>query len=81
MAGLETSIHQDAGDYNLARCETNVVGKPYEEKPHVRFDVAGSGNQDTGNPWLRRHSLTLPDGGLGCHAGCRAPVAPAQPAA
>ena len=23
-----------------------VVGEPDEEKPHVRFDVAGDGNQD-----------------------------------
>jgi len=23
-----------------------VVGEPDEEKPHVRFDVAGNGNQD-----------------------------------
>ena len=53
-----------------------VVGEPDEEKPHVRFDVAGDGNQDmvkvlrhsqkkwreTGLPHLspRRHSLTLP---------------------
>jgi len=22
----------------------NVVGKPYEGKPHVRFEVAGTGN-------------------------------------
>ena len=45
-----TFIHQDAGGYGLACRKTNVVGKPYEEKPHVRFDVAGSGTQDTGNP-------------------------------
>ncbi len=52
-----------------------VVGKPYEGKPHVRFEVAGDGNQDMvrivrhsqrkrGAPDrphlnLRRHSLTL----------------------
>jgi len=23
-----------------------VVGEPYEGKPHVRFEVAGGGNQD-----------------------------------
>jgi hypothetical protein len=23
-----------------------VVGEPYEGKPHVRFEVAGDGNQD-----------------------------------
>ena len=37
-----------------------VVGKPYEGKPHVRFEVAGGGDQDFG---LRRHSLTLPADG------------------
>jgi len=53
-----------------------VVGKPYEGEPHVRFDGAGDGNQDTDGllrhsqrkrgatdrPGLRprRHSLTLP---------------------
>ena len=40
----------------LARCRVNVVGKPYEGIPHVRFDVAGSGDQHFG---ARRHSLTL----------------------
>ena len=41
-------------------CEAStvkVVGKPYEGEPHVRFDVAGGGNQDLG---ARRHSSTLP---------------------
>ena len=53
-----------------------VVGEPYEGKPHVRFEVAGDGNQDMvvalrhsqeeteSNELLylspRRHSLTLP---------------------
>ena len=31
-----------------------VVGKPYEGKPHVRFDVAGDGDPDRGE--LLRHS-------------------------
>ena len=31
-----------------------VVGKPYEGKPHVRFEVAGDGDQDTVG--LVRHS-------------------------
>ena len=31
-----------------------VVGKPYEGKPHVRFEVAGDGNQDMVR--LVRHS-------------------------
>ena len=53
-----------------------VVGEPYEGNPHVRFEVAGDGNQDMvvvlrhsqeeteSNELLylspRRHSLTLP---------------------
>ena len=31
-----------------------VVGEPDEEKPHVRFDVAGDGNQDVVK--VTRHS-------------------------
>ncbi len=53
----------------------NGVGKPYEGKPHVRFDVAGDGDQamvgilrhsqrkrgatDRPDLKLRRHPLTL----------------------
>ena len=64
-----------------------VVGEPDEEKPHVRFDVAGDGNQDmvkvlrhsqkkwreTGLPHLspRRHSLTLPVGQRLCRSARR----------
>ena len=56
--------------------EEKVVGKPYEGKPHVRFDVAGDGDQDKAELMrhrqtkeaatdrldlrLRRHTLTLP---------------------
>ena len=47
MAGLETSIHQDAGGYSLVCRETNVVGKPYEGKPYVRFDVAGNNTDES----------------------------------
>lgn len=70
-----------AGDQNrdgqqLESSKKKVVGEPDEEKPQVRFNVAGDGNQDmvkvmrhsqkkwreTGLPHLspRRHSLTLP---------------------
>jgi hypothetical protein len=61
---------------DLENRKKKVVGEPDEGKPHVRFDVAGNGNQDmvkvlrhsqkkwraTGLPYLssRRHSLTLP---------------------
>jgi len=60
----------------LERPRKKVVGKPYEGEPHVRFEVAGNGDQDTvkllrhsqrkrgatDRPYLtlRRHSLTLP---------------------
>ena len=51
------STPQDGVTYRLACREVKVVGQPYEGKPHVRFEVAGGGNQDVGP---RRHSLTLP---------------------
>ena len=50
-----------------------VVGKPYEGEPHVRFDVAGSGNQDH---CPRRHSLTLPAVEAACHVSGGARYAP-----
>jgi len=40
----------------LERSKVKVVGEPYEGKPHVRFEVAGDGNQDK---YPRRHPLTL----------------------
>ena len=70
-------------EYVLSSLElrrTKVVGEPDEGKPHVRFDVAGNGNQDmvkvlrhSQQKWretdlphltLRRHSLTLPINGV-----------------
>jgi hypothetical protein len=45
---LRTSIPRDDVVNGLARRRVNVVGKPYEGIPHVRFDVAGSGNQPSG---------------------------------
>jgi len=69
---------------DLESCKEKVVGEPDEGKPHVRFDVAGNGNQDmvkvlrhsqkkwraTGLPYLssRRHSLTLPVGQRLCRS-------------
>ena len=44
-AAWPTSIPRDDGVSSLARRRVNVVGKPYEGIPHVRFDVAGSGDQ------------------------------------
>ena len=32
--------------HKLERARKKVVGEPYEGKPHVRFEVAGNGNQD-----------------------------------
>jgi len=32
--------------HKLTRARKKVVGEPYEGKPHVRFEVAGNGNQD-----------------------------------
>ena len=70
---------------DLESCKEKVVGEPDEGKPHVRFDVAGNGNQDmvkvlrhsqkkwraTGLPHLspRRHSLTLPPDTRSTRAG------------
>ena len=34
------------GIQNLESPKKKVVGEPYEGKPHVRFEVAGDGNQD-----------------------------------
>ena len=48
--------------------KVKVVGKPYEGKPHVRFEVAGGGNQDLG---ARRHSLTLPADGADAYSALR----------
>ena len=33
-------------NWNCACPRKKVVGEPYEGKPHVRFEVAGDGNQD-----------------------------------
>ena len=33
-------------NWNCACLRKKVVGEPYEGKPHVRFEVAGDGNQD-----------------------------------
>ena len=45
---------------SLAYRQTKVVGKPYE--PHVRFDVAGGGDQAGFEP-SQAPPLTLPHGG------------------
>jgi hypothetical protein len=39
-----TSTKAGFADQDLERTMKKVVGKPYEEKPHVRFEVAGTGN-------------------------------------
>ena len=63
-----TSIQRGDVVYGLACRRMKVVGKPYEEEPHVRFDVAGGGNQDRGP---RRHSLTLQPRSTGKRLGMR----------
>ena len=75
-SGRMESVWKDLLNQRLERVRTKVVGKPYEGEPHVRFEVAGNGDQDkvglvrhsqrkreaTDRPHLnlRRHSLTLP---------------------
>ena len=41
-----TSTHQGYAGHDLVSRRKKVVGEPYEGKPHVRFEVAGDGNQD-----------------------------------
>jgi len=41
-----TSSKQECAWHNPESCRKKVVGEPYEGKPHVRFEVAGDGNQD-----------------------------------
>jgi len=41
-----SSIFAEYVRSNLERRWMKVVGEPDEGKPHVRFDVAGDGNQD-----------------------------------
>ena len=76
VAIWSTSIHKEEAVVVLECRRQKVVGKPYEGKPHVRFEVAGDGNQDRVglvrhsqrkrgatdrlNLRLRRHPLTLP---------------------
>jgi hypothetical protein len=43
---LSTSTFQGYAGQDLESRRRKVVGEPYEGKPHVRFEVAGDGNQD-----------------------------------
>ena len=45
-AGLMWQVIQGIKDGNRACHRKKTVGEPYEGKPHVRFEVAGDGNQD-----------------------------------
>ncbi len=45
-AGLMWQVIQGIRDGNRACHRKKAVGEPYEGKPHVRFEVAGDGNQD-----------------------------------
>lgn len=40
----KSSILQEYAKHKAECARKKVVGKPYEGKPHVRFDVAGAGN-------------------------------------
>ena len=75
-ARRSTSTERENAEQGLESRKKKVIGEPDEGKPHVRFEVAGNGNQDkakalrhsqrkrraTGLHHLspRRHSLTLP---------------------
>jgi hypothetical protein len=43
---LQRELYRAAKRNNLESRRKKVVGEPYEGKPHVRFEVAGDGNQD-----------------------------------
>ncbi|MBK5109343.1 MAG: hypothetical protein JJE12_14510 [Anaerolineales bacterium] len=74
--GLMWKAYKRYRNWNCACPRKKVVVEPYEGKPHVRFEVAGDGNQDMvvalrhsqeeteSNELLylspRRHPLTLP---------------------
>jgi len=44
--GLMWKAYKRYRNWNCACSRKKVVGEPYEGKPHVRFEVAGDGNQD-----------------------------------
>ena len=44
-SGLMWQAEKEESTYR-ASYRKKVVGEPYEGKPHVRFEVAGDGNQD-----------------------------------
>jgi hypothetical protein len=56
MAWRAFVSQEDAGR-DLECRKPKAVGEPYKSKPHIRFEVAGGGQQDLGPP---SHSLTLP---------------------
>ena len=43
---LQRELYRAAKRHNFESRRKKVVGEPYEGKPHVRFEVAGDGNQD-----------------------------------
>ena len=48
-AGWSTSTNQEYAAEALNAPGREIIGKPYEGKPHVRFDEAGDGNPDSPN--------------------------------
>ncbi len=45
-AGLMWQVTEGVRSRNRACRRKKAIGEPYEGKPHVRFEVAGDGNQD-----------------------------------
>ena len=45
-SGLMWQAEKGRESTSRASCRKKVVGEPDEGKPHVRFEVAGDGNQD-----------------------------------
>ena len=60
---IDVLLSSRTGVVNSLACrQMKVVGKPYEGEPHVRFDVAGGGDQAGFEP-SQAPPLTLPHGG------------------
>ena len=67
-AGLMWQVIQGLKDGNRACHRKKTVGEPYEGKPHVRFEVAGDGNQD-----MSQAPSPDPTSRPGCARGKRGP--------
>ena len=65
-------VMENRNGRQLESSEKKVVGEPDEGKPHVRFDVAGNGNQEK----LIKSQAPFPDPTTGRSASGVAPVSP-----